>query len=66
MNKITSLALLVCGVILIIWGINASNSLGSDFTRFFTGNATDKSMWLLVSGTAAAVLGASGMLFLGR
>jgi hypothetical protein len=65
MNKLISLALLVTGVILIVYGINASNSIGSDFSRLFTGAPTDKSVWLLIAGVVVAALGAGG-LFRGR
>lgn len=64
MNKPISLALLVGGIVLIIYGISASDSLGSDFSRFFTGSPTDKSMWLLIGGAVASAIGLSG-LFLG-
>lgn len=57
MNKALGLAFVVAGLALIVFGINASDSLGSDITRFFTGTPTDKSMWLLIGGIAAAVLG---------
>jgi hypothetical protein len=57
MNKGIGLALLVVGIILIIFGINASDSLGSDMSRFFTGTPTDKSMWLLLGGVAATIVG---------
>ena len=57
MNKSIALALLVGGVILIIFGVNESHSFGSDVNRFFTGNPTDKSMWMLVGGAVAAVAG---------
>ncbi|HEY6229608.1 MAG TPA: DUF3185 family protein [Verrucomicrobiae bacterium] len=57
MNKAIALALLVGGVILIIFGLNESHSFGSDVNRFFTGNPTDKSMWMLVGGAVAAVAG---------
>jgi len=60
MNKIISFALLAVGVVLIIYGINASNSFGSDVSRFFTGSPTDKSMWLLIGGLLAAVIGMLG------
>jgi Protein of unknown function (DUF3185) len=62
MNKIISLVLLVGGIGLIIYGINASDSIGSSFSRFFTGSPTDKSMWLLIGGTAASVVGLVGVL----
>ena len=57
MNKAFAMALLVGGIILIIFGVNESNSLGSDVNRVFTGNPTDKSMWMLVGGAIAAVAG---------
>jgi drug/metabolite transporter (DMT)-like permease len=58
MNKAIGLALLVVGVILICAGYNASQSFSSDVSRFFTGSATNKAMWMLVGGVAAAIAGA--------
>ena len=57
MNKALGLALLVGGIILIVFGVNESNSLGSDINRVVTGNPTDKSMWMLIGGAVAAVIG---------
>jgi hypothetical protein len=62
MNKPISLVLLVGGIILIIYGLSASDSLGSSFSRFFTGSPTDKTIWLLIGGIVAAALGAGGLL----
>ena len=62
MNKPLSIALLATGIVLIIYGIGASNSLGSDLSRFFTGSPTDKTIWLLLGGIVAAVIGATGLL----
>ena len=62
MNKLISLALLAGGIVLIIYGISASDSLGSHFSRFFTGSPTDKTMWLLIGGTVAGVIGLVGVL----
>ena len=55
MNKIASLALLVGGLVLVIMGINATNSFSSDVSRFFTGSPTDKAVWMLIGGIVAAV-----------
>jgi hypothetical protein len=57
MNKGIALALLAVGIGLIVFGINASESFGSEMKRFFTGTPTDKSMWLLLSGIASVVVG---------
>jgi len=62
MNKIVSLALLVGGVVLIIIGVNATNSFSSDVSRFFTGSPTDKAVWMLIGGILAAVVGLAGTL----
>ncbi len=62
MNKIISLTLLIGGVVLTIIGINATNSFSSDVSRFFTGSATDKAVWLLIGGIAATIVGLIGTL----
>lgn len=62
MNKTILLALLVGGVLLLIFGIDAYNSGESDISRFFTGSATDESIWMIVDGAVATVIGAGGLL----
>ena len=62
MNKAVSLAVLAGGIILLILGANAYDSTGSDISRFFTGSATDKSIWLLVGGVLVTVLGLVGLM----
>jgi hypothetical protein len=62
MNKPLSYALLAGGILLIIFGVNASNSFGSDISRFFTGSPTDKAIWMMVGGVVAAVVGLLGLM----
>jgi len=62
MNKGMSIALLAVGVVLIIMGVSASESFGSDVSRFFTGSPTDKTVWLLIGGIAATIVGLFGLL----
>lgn len=57
MNKIAPVVLVAGGITLIIFGVNATESFGSDVSRFFTGAPTDKSIWLLVAGIVASVAG---------
>jgi hypothetical protein len=57
MNKTVSLALLAGGVVLLILGINAMDSFGSDVSRFFTGSPTDKAVWMFIGGIGATVVG---------
>jgi hypothetical protein len=59
MNKAIGVALLVVGVILIIYGINGSHSLGSQVSQTFTGSPTNKTLGLLIGGVAAAIVGAA-------
>lgn len=62
MNKLLSLALLAIGIVLIAYGISASDSIGSDVSRLFTGSPTDKTIWLLIGGVIASVIGAGGLM----
>ena len=62
MNKIVFILLLVGGVMLIILGVQATNSFSSDVSRFFTGSPTNKAVWMLIGGIIAAVIGLAGTL----
>jgi hypothetical protein len=57
MNNIVGLAIFALGIILLIFGFNASHSFSSDVSRTFTGNPTDKSIWLIVGGALAVIVG---------
>ena len=61
MNTALSVALLVGGIVLLAFGYNASQAASSEVSRFFTGNPTDKAMWMLVGGAILAVLGLIGL-----
>ena len=62
MNRTLSLVVLVGGIVLIGYGLSASDSIGSDFSRVFTGSPTDTTIWLLIGGIAAVVVGGTGLL----
>lgn len=61
MNKAIFIALLVGGIILIVFGMNARDSLSSDVSRVFTGAPTNKAIFMLVGGVVAAVIGLTGI-----
>lgn len=61
MNKGISVALLAAGIMLSIWGIKASDSFGSDVSRFFTGSPTNKAVWLLIVGIVVGIVGLFGL-----
>ena len=65
MRPMLGLALLVLGVVLLIWGLQSSDSIASSFHRFFDGTPTDKTVWLISGGVVAALCGV-GMLAMSK
>ena len=61
MNRGLSVAFLVAGVILLVYGISASHSMHSDVSRFFTGSPTDKAIWLIIGGVILGIVGLVGV-----
>ena len=61
-NRTLGIGLLIFGIMLIVLGMNASDSVESDFSKFFTGTPISKALWLLVSGIVSVIVG--GMLSL--
>jgi uncharacterized membrane protein len=57
MNRAIGLALLVVGIVLVVYGINALHSVSSNVSQTFTGAPTNKTMWLLIGGIASAIVG---------
>jgi hypothetical protein len=62
MNRPISLAFLVGGIILLVFGISSAESLSSDVSRFFTGSPTDKSVWMIVGGSILSIIGLVSLL----
>ena len=58
MSRTLGISLLIVGLLLTIMGITESDSFSSEVSRFFTGNPSDRSSWLLVGGIASIVIGA--------
>lgn len=60
MLRAIALALLAGGIVLTIFGVDASRSFGSEVTKVFTGNPSERSMTMIIGGVAmiAAGLGA--------
>ena len=57
MNKTIGMVLLAVGIALILYGFNASDSVSSNVSRAFTGAPTVKTIWSLLGGSAAVVVG---------
>jgi hypothetical protein len=62
MNKGIGIALVIVGIVLIIYGFNASDSASSGISRIFTGAPTNKTLWLLLGGLGSTIVGAVIML----
>ena len=62
-NKLISLSVLAGGVVLVFFGVAATNSFTSDVSRFFTGSPTDKAIWMFIGGIAAIIVGLAGLSF---
>ncbi|HYC79351.1 MAG TPA: DUF3185 family protein [Planctomycetota bacterium] len=62
MDRNLAAGLLVVGVVLVIWGLNASDSFSSEVSEAVTGSPSDKAMWLLGGGLLLGVAGLFGLL----
>jgi hypothetical protein len=56
-KALLGVALLVGGLILLYFGYNASESITEGVTEAVTGSYSDKTMYFLVGGAVAAVVG---------
>jgi len=63
MNKLISLVILAGGIVLVVFGVAATESFSSDISRFFTGSPTDKAIWMLIGGIVAIIIGLGGLSF---
>lgn len=62
MSKPLALAILIVGVVLLLFGLNAGDSIASETKEAFTGTPTDKSMALTVVGIIAIIVGGASAL----
>jgi hypothetical protein len=63
-QRVLGLVLLVGGLILLVFGLNATDSVADSLKEGVTGRYTDKTMWYLIGGAAAAI-GGLAMTFFG-
>lgn len=57
LSRIIGLVLLVVGVALLYFGLQATDSIGEDLHEAVTGRFTDRTMWYLIGGGALGLLG---------
>ena len=56
-QRLAGVILIAVGVILLIVGVNASDSISDRISEMFTGRFTDATMWYILGGAAISVLG---------
>lgn len=64
-TRLLGIILLVAGILIVAFGLNASESISDSISKGLTGRFTDKTMWYLIGGAALAIGGAS-LAFFGR
>jgi hypothetical protein len=52
---------LIAGIVTLMLGVSASESFGSEISVLFTGQPTDKAIWLLIGGAIATAGGLIGL-----
>ncbi|MGM0546309.1 MAG: DUF3185 family protein [Bacteroidota bacterium] len=62
MRKIISAALLVGGILLLYFGYDEYQSLGSEIDQAFGGSGSSQAIWMIVGGAAATVGGLIGLM----
>ncbi len=62
LQRIVGLALLAVGAVLLFMGIRASDSIASQFSKFFTNEPTERALWLMVGGVALIAAGGAAAL----
>lgn len=56
-QRIFGIALLLVGIVLVIVGLNASDSMADQISNTFTGKYTDRTTWYILGGVLLAVVG---------
>lgn len=64
--RVLGIAALVVGLVLVAFGLNASDSVADSVSEGLTGRFTDTTMWYLIGGGALAAIGVGMAAFGGR
>lgn len=57
LKRLVGLALIVGGIIVFIIGLNATDSFSDRFSHFFSGHFTDQTVWYMIGGVTAFIIG---------
>jgi Protein of unknown function (DUF3185) len=55
--RIIGIVLLVCGVVLLVMGLQASNSFADQVSNTFTGHFTHDTTWYILGGIVSGIAG---------
>ncbi len=61
MRNPIGLVILIVGIVLLVYGFSASDSISSGFSKMFTGAPSDKAVWLIIAGAVVAIAGTTMM-----
>lgn len=62
MKKAIYAGLFIAGLLLLYFGYQEYQSIGSEVEEFFTGSPSSGAMWMLIGGAVASVVGLIGLL----
>jgi hypothetical protein len=60
MSRRTSGIVLIVGLVVLLLGLNASESFSSEMSEAFSGAPSDKALWLLIVGGLLTAIGGIG------
>lgn len=56
-QRIIGIVLLIVGIVVLIYGMNASHSVADQMSNTFSGRFTQATTWYIIGGIAAGILG---------
>jgi hypothetical protein len=56
-QRIVGFVVLLVGVVMFLYGLDASDSFAERMSNTFTGHFSDRTTWYLIGGAAAGILG---------
>ena len=66
MNKLIGLICLAVGIVLLFWGHNVAQAVNSQVKNLFTGEPTDKAMYLYIGGAVLCAVGVFQLIWKGK